>query len=297
MSVALQYIPAVIFMIGLPFCPETPRWLVEKGRVDQARKSLEYLREGSYSPAEVEAELAHIIENVDAYKSVDTSWKALFTQRDLFDRLWRAALLQFMAQMCGATAMKYYLPTLFAKLGIEHELTLLISGVESTLKIGCTIIEMFIIDRFGRRITILVGCTAMTFAMLVGFVHTCPSLPLNLLTFNSRSTARFPKLIQTISITLPIMHASSSSSSSPLATLWDSVQQLGYTVRRYEFPPYPGKYVLVSNKGTDIPNSIPSPRSQLRCFRRRHRIHRRCSSVASRYPKHRIQGVLHLHGH
>jgi len=70
-------------------------------------------------------------------------------------------------QMCGATAMKYYLPTLFAKLGIEHRLTLLISGIESTLKIGCTIIEMFLIDKFGRRITLLFGCTVMTFAMLI----------------------------------------------------------------------------------------------------------------------------------
>jgi hypothetical protein len=166
-SIALQYIPAVIFMAGLPFCPETPRWLVEKGRFDEARTSLNYLREGSYSSDEVEAEFTHIRESVEEYQAAGTNWKALFTQRDLFDRLWRAALLQFMAQMCGATAMKYYLPTLFAKLGIEHRLTLLISGIESTLKIGCTIIEMFIIDRFGRRATILTGCVVMTFAMLV----------------------------------------------------------------------------------------------------------------------------------
>jgi MFS family permease len=154
-------------MLGLPFCPETPRWLVEKGYLDRARKSLDYLREGSYSNEEVEAEFAHIAESVEEYKSMDTRWSALFTKRDLFDRLWRAALLQFMAQMCGATAMKYYLPTLFSKLGIEHRLTLLISGIESTLKIGCTIIEMFLIDRFGRRITLLFGCTVMTIAMLV----------------------------------------------------------------------------------------------------------------------------------
>jgi MFS family permease len=72
-----------------------------------------------------------------------------------------------MAQMCGATAMKYYLPTLFNKLGLNHRLSLLIGGVESTLKIGCTIIEMLVIDKFGRRATIIAGCTVMTFAMLV----------------------------------------------------------------------------------------------------------------------------------
>jgi MFS family permease len=91
----------------------------------------------------------------------------LFTRPSLFQRLWRAALLQFMAQMCGATAIKYYLPTLFQKLSLGYHLSLLISGVESTLKIGCTIIEMLIIDRFGRRVTMITGCAVMTLAMLV----------------------------------------------------------------------------------------------------------------------------------
>lgn len=95
------------------------------------------------------------------------SWTTLFTRRSLFQRLWRAALLQFMAQMCGATAIKYYLPTLFQKLSLGYHLSLLISGVESTLKIGCTIIEMLIIDRFGRRKTMITGCIVMTVAMLV----------------------------------------------------------------------------------------------------------------------------------
>ncbi|KAF2431333.1 general substrate transporter [Tothia fuscella] len=167
MSITLQYIPAFLFVVGLPFCPETPRWLVEKDRPDEARKSLLYLREGICTSSELDAELQAIQDNVTTHKISGAKWQDLFTQRDLFDRLWRAALLQFMAQMCGATAMKYYLPTLFNKLGLNHRLSLLIGGVESTLKIGCTIIEMFVIDRFGRRATIIAGCTVMTFAMLI----------------------------------------------------------------------------------------------------------------------------------
>ncbi|KAK6948784.1 hypothetical protein Daesc_010555 [Daldinia eschscholtzii] len=71
-----------------------------------------------------------------------------------------------MAQMCGATAMKYYLPTLFAKLGLPTRVTLLAGGIESTLKIGMTVIEMLLIDRLGRRVTLTAGCVAMGFAML-----------------------------------------------------------------------------------------------------------------------------------
>lgn len=72
-----------------------------------------------------------------------------------------------MAQMCGATAMKYYLPTLLGKLGVSTRITLLIGGIESTAKIGMTIIEMLIIDRVGRRVTLVAGCAAMSAGMLV----------------------------------------------------------------------------------------------------------------------------------
>jgi Sugar (and other) transporter len=135
--------------------------------MDEARKSLQFYREGSYTNEEIEAELADIQTSVEEHRVSGDNWTTLFKRRDLFERLWRAALLQFMAQMCGATAIKYYLPMLFQKLSLGYHLSLLISGIESTLKIGCTIIEMLIIDRFGRRITIIIGCVVMTLAMLV----------------------------------------------------------------------------------------------------------------------------------
>lgn len=82
--------------------------------------------------------------------------------------MWRSALLQFMAQMCGATAMKYYLPALFRALGFSHRVSLLAGGIESTLKTGCTVLEMLIIDRVGRRLTLAVGAAVMAFALMVG---------------------------------------------------------------------------------------------------------------------------------
>ncbi len=105
--------------------------------------------------------------DVVAFRASGLGWTSLFVEPSLRSRLWRAALLQFMAQMCGATAMKYYLPTLFRVLGLGTRLSLLAGGIESTLKIGCTIIEMLIIDRVGRRITMTAGAVVMSVAMLI----------------------------------------------------------------------------------------------------------------------------------
>ncbi|KAF9525580.1 general substrate transporter [Crepidotus variabilis] len=170
LSIAVQFIPATILFVGLPFCPETPRWLVQKGRHEQALSSLMYLR-GATSTSDpiVTQEYDRIKSDVAIHQSPSGffGWTILFTDRSLFRRLWRASLLHFMAQMCGNTAIKYYLPTIFEDLGIEHRFTLLVGGVESTLKIGCTIFDMLVIDKLGRRVTLLGGIVLMTFSLLI----------------------------------------------------------------------------------------------------------------------------------
>ena len=141
---------------------------MEKGRTEEARNSLIYLRDANASEITVTDELELIKTSVEEHRiATSQSWTVLFTDRSLFRRLWRAALLQFMAQMCGNTAMKYYLVPILMELGVNRRLALMMGGIESTLKIGCTIIEMFLIDRLGRRITLMIGCLVMGAALAV----------------------------------------------------------------------------------------------------------------------------------
>ncbi|SPO05550.1 related to ASD-3 ascus development protein 3 [Cephalotrichum gorgonifer] len=171
-SILLQLIPALTFAFGLSFAPESPRWLVEKGRVAQATSILHYLREGSFTPSEVEDEVTSMLSGVD--ENYRPGWRALFLEAPLFARLWRASLLHFMAQMCGAAAMKYYLPTLLKALGIGRRLALMAGAIEVTLKIGCSVLEMLVVDQWGRRLTLIIGCAAMATAMM--FNGTLPLL-------------------------------------------------------------------------------------------------------------------------
>jgi hypothetical protein len=163
----------------------------------------------------------------------------LFTDRSLFARMWRAALLQFMAQMCGATAMKYYLPALFKALGFNHRVSLLAGGIESTLKTGCTVIEMFIIDRAGRRLTLLVGAIVMAFALMVRtapIISTFGRAPAHALFL--RSTAPCHWFTQTTSTEQPITPALCLSLFTHLATAWALVPPPGFMVPRYGGSPH-----------------------------------------------------------
>ncbi|KAL2148169.1 hypothetical protein VTH82DRAFT_8030 [Thermothelomyces myriococcoides] len=180
-SLGASFVPALIFVAALPFMRESstcsffarahrPRWLVEHGKTEAALETLRFYREGSSSPDEVQAELSGIERSVAAFRNSGLTWVSLFSDGSLFARMWRAALLQFLAHLCGATAMKYYLPALFQALGFSHRVSLLAGGIESTLKTGCTVIDMLLIDRAGRRLTLIAGAGVMAFALLINGV-------------------------------------------------------------------------------------------------------------------------------
>ncbi|PNY25182.1 Glucosidase 2 subunit beta [Tolypocladium capitatum] len=172
-SILIQLLPALVFAAGLPRLPDTPRWLVQKGDMERARRVLHWLREGTCAAPETTAahELRAISADVESRRRVgQTSLSlslSLLREAPLLARLWRAFLLQFMAQMCGATAMKYYLPTLLRALGMDTRLALMAGAVEMTAKIGMAVVEMWVIDRFGRRACLVGGCVVMGVAMLV----------------------------------------------------------------------------------------------------------------------------------
>ncbi|KAL2265947.1 hypothetical protein VTJ83DRAFT_5299 [Remersonia thermophila] len=166
-SLGASFIPAFLFLAALPFMRESPRWLVEHGYTDLALSTLRFYREGYCTPDEIEAELSDMERSVAVFRISGLTWVSLFSDRSLRARMWRAALLQFMAHMCGATAMKYYLPALFRALGFSHRVSLLAGGIESTLKTGCSVVEMLIIDKVGRRVTLIAGAVIMAFALMV----------------------------------------------------------------------------------------------------------------------------------
>ncbi|EFY92281.1 ascus development protein 3 [Metarhizium acridum CQMa 102] len=147
-----------------------PRWLLEKGDVDTASKVLHYLREEAVAAEAITHELHAISADVESRHKAGATFVSLslslFRDASLFARLWRAFLLQFMAQMCGATAIKYYLPTLLKALGLEYRLALVAGAAEMTIKIAMTIVEMWAIDWFGRRTCLTGGSLIMGVAML-----------------------------------------------------------------------------------------------------------------------------------
>ncbi|KZZ95363.1 General substrate transporter [Moelleriella libera RCEF 2490] len=166
-SLVLQFIPATVFLAGLPFLPDTPRWLVQTGKAVEASHTLHYLRQDAYPRYVIDRELLAIHIHEPRKQISASAASSLVRDASLRARLWRAFLLQFMAQMCGATAIKYYLPTLLEALGLDTRLALMAGAVEMTLKIAMVVVEMYFIDRFGRKKCLVGGSVVMGVAMLI----------------------------------------------------------------------------------------------------------------------------------
>lgn len=146
----------------------SPRWLIEKDRLEEAAVALRRLR-GVSTISEIQEELDEIHANILWHKQHSiTSAKVLFKEKALFARLWRGWALAFLQQMSGAAGIRYYLPTNFVAAGTSDEISLLASGIDGTVQVACTIGAMFFIDKIGRRHSLGVGAIIMAFCLMVG---------------------------------------------------------------------------------------------------------------------------------
>ncbi|KAH6876334.1 general substrate transporter [Thelonectria olida] len=166
LSVAMQYVPALFFLAGVPLLPESPRWLMEHDQAEEAGIALSKLR--GVPMGEIQAEIDEIHANILWHKEHSiTSAKVFVKEKALWSRLWRAWALSFLQQMSGAAGIRYYLPTNFAAAGTSESLSLLASGIDGTVQVACTVAAMFFIDRLGRRHSLGIGAVIMAFCLMI----------------------------------------------------------------------------------------------------------------------------------
>jgi sugar porter (SP) family MFS transporter len=157
--VGLAVVPALVLFIGMYFLPETPRWLVSKGREAEARRVLRRTR----SDEEVDSELNEI-------RHVEEEEEEQAGYRELLAPWVRPMLvvgigLAVFQQFVGINTVIYYAPTIIKSTGLANVASVLATVGIGVVNVLMTVVAILVIDRVGRKPLLLVGLVGMTISL------------------------------------------------------------------------------------------------------------------------------------
>ncbi|XP_041974758.1 facilitated trehalose transporter Tret1-like [Aricia agestis] len=160
----LAYLGAALpipFMLMMFVIPETPRWYLSRGRTEEARRALQWLRGRN---AKIDNEMRDIaLCNAESEKL--TSVRELFQMTYLKSILICLGLMAFQ-QLSGINAVIFYTVKIFAMSGssVDKHLSTIIVGVVNFLS---TFIATALIDRTGRKILLYISSVTMTVTLVI----------------------------------------------------------------------------------------------------------------------------------
>ena len=156
------FFPALILFTGMIFLPETPRWLISKGREEEGRKVLDKVED-----PELVDEAVNRIKSDIARESEKASYAEIFKPW-LRSALLIAVGIMFFQQFTGINTIIYYSPKIFKIAGIEsNTLSILPSILLGLVNVIFTVVSIMLLDKLGRRPLFFIGMAGMVFALFV----------------------------------------------------------------------------------------------------------------------------------
>ncbi|KAF8972920.1 hypothetical protein BDZ97DRAFT_1648848 [Flammula alnicola] len=165
------FLPAVPLVVGIYFCPESPRWLMKKNRYKEAYESFKRLRNSELQAAR---DLYYIHRQLMVEREVigGSTFISRFTELFTIPRLRRATLASFVVmiaqQMCGINIIAFYSSTIFVEAGYSTRSALLASFGFGLVNWVFAFPAVWTIDTFGRRNLLLFTFPNMAWTLLAG---------------------------------------------------------------------------------------------------------------------------------
>lgn len=157
-------IPGIIFLVLLFFIPESPRYLIKKGRDSEAYQTLK----------RISGEKIARKESQEIKASLDTEQSS--SAKELLKPGLRLAMgvgifLALFNQVIGMNAVTYYGPDIFRSVGFENNTEFLATSIIGSVQVVFTIIALLLIDKLGRKKLMAIGSSLMAiFMVLIGSI-------------------------------------------------------------------------------------------------------------------------------
>lgn len=152
-----ETLPALLFFLIIFFIPESPKWLIVKGRLQKASAVLGKI----YStPEDIDAEIAVTRNSLGEDKG---RWSDLL-KPGIIIAVIAGSAIAILGQFMGVNAVLYYGPKIFSEAGFDNPMfSTVLVGVVNCLT---TVLAVFIIDRVGRKQLIYWGVSGMILCLL-----------------------------------------------------------------------------------------------------------------------------------
>lgn len=162
----VQAMPALLFLVALLGIPESPRFLIAKGRTEQARAVLARLLGPQAAAAkmdEIDASLSHDHQpSLADIRKPGGGWRTI---------VWVGIGLAIFQQLVGINVVFYYGSVLWQAVGFTESDALKINILSGTLSIFACLVSIMLIDKIGRRPLLLIGSAGM--ALTLGTLAWC----------------------------------------------------------------------------------------------------------------------------
>jgi SP family xylose:H+ symportor-like MFS transporter len=155
-----EFAPALVFLLLLVNIPDTPRWLVLKGRDADAMRVLQRVAAGFDAEA-ILADIRGALKATPSQGLLAHGWTVI----------WVGVALSVFQQLVGINAVLYYAPLMFRNLGAGNDSALLQTVIVGAANMLSTLVAIVWVDRLGRKPLLIAGAACMAVTMLsLGFL-------------------------------------------------------------------------------------------------------------------------------
>jgi sugar porter (SP) family MFS transporter len=154
-------VPSVLFLMGMFFVPESPRWLAKNGKPEQARAILAKIGGADYARAalaDIQATLVNEVQRVNFRDLLEPKLKRM---------LWLGIALAVLQQWCGINVIFYYAKDVFQDSGFKVADILISIVFIGSVNLVATLVALRVVDHWGRRPLMLFGYAGLTVLFVV----------------------------------------------------------------------------------------------------------------------------------
>ena len=157
----MEILPALLFFIIIFFIPESPRWLILKGREEKATNILERIYTSSKDALFQLAETKSVLSSESK-----SEWKLLL-QPGIRKAVIIGECIAMLGQFMGVNAVLYYGPSIFENAGLSGGDSLFYQVLVGLVNTLTTVLALVIIDKIGRKKLVYYGVSGMVISLIL----------------------------------------------------------------------------------------------------------------------------------